>query len=87
MIGNKFQVDSRYLVVGPIDRLIRGGIGLLILLVTYKLHMTMDKFLILHVIVCFFWLTALTGWDPFYLLVKRVWEAYKDHAAISGRFK
>jgi len=87
MIGNKFQVDSRYLVVGPIDRLIRAGLGFFILILTYALHFTMEKFLVLHLIACFLWLTALTGWDPFYLLVKRAWEAYRDRAAISGRFK
>lgn len=87
MIGNKFQVDSQYLVVGPIDRLLRGGIGLIILLFTYALHYTILEFAALHVLVCFIWLTAMTGWDPFYFIVKRAWSAYKDHAAMNGRFK
>ena len=87
MIGNKFQVDSRYLVVGPIDRMVRGGIGLIILLFTYAVPMHILEFAGLHVVVCFIWLTGMTGWDPVYYLVKRLWEAYKDHAAINGRFK
>ncbi len=87
MIGNKFQVDSRYLVVGPIDRMVRGGIGLIILLFTYGLHFTMAKFLFLHITAIFFWITGLTGWDPFYFAFKTAWGAYKDRRAINGRFK
>ena len=87
MIGNKFQIANQYLVVGPIDRLLRGGIGLIILLFTYSLDLHILQFAGLHVVVCFIWLTALTGWDPVYYLVKKLWEAYKDNAAINGKFK
>jgi len=87
MIGNKFQAANRYLVVGPIDRLARAGLGLIILLFTYSLDLPILQFAILHGLVCFIWLTALTGWDPFYHIVKITWKAYRTRSGISGRFK
>lgn len=87
MIGNKFQAANRYLVVGPIDRMVRGGLGLIIFLFAYNLPLHILQFTGLLVLVCFIWLTALTGWDPIYYIVKSTWNAYQEKSAINGRFK
>jgi len=31
-------------------------------------------------------ITALSGWDPFYALFAKFWKQYKNSAAIRGRF-
>ncbi len=86
-MGLKSKVKHKFLVVGPIDRLIRGGFGFIILIFTYTLDYTIIQFAGLHMIFCFFALTAMTGWDPAYYFIKQLWEGHKVRSAISGRFK
>jgi len=73
--------------VGPIDRILRGFIGLMILITTHSLNLTILDFALLHIITVYFWVTGLTGWDPVYALIKGAWGNAKDTMGINGRFK
>ncbi len=73
--------------VGPIDRIFRGFIGLIILIICYSLNLPILDFAILHIITVYFWVTGLTGWDPIYAIVKTAWGNAKETMSINGRFK
>jgi len=73
-------------VVGPIDRILRAAIAVFILLVAFILSFNIVELAQACGIVIYFFLTALTRWDPFYALFYKFKEEYKDNAAINGKF-
>ena len=72
--------------VGPIDRIFRGFIGLMILVISYSLDLAILDFAIMHIVSVYFWVTGLTGWDPFYAIAKTTWHNAKETMSINGRF-
>ena len=72
--------------VGPIDRIFRGFIGLMILITAYALNLTILDFAIFHIVTIYFWVTGLTGWDPFYALIKTTLQNIRESNSINGRF-
>jgi len=85
MIKNK-RYENINQVVGPVDRLTRGAIAFIILVVSFTLPFTILEFAQMCGVTIYFFFTALTRWDPFYAVFYRLHQEYKDNAAINGRF-
>jgi len=73
-------------VVGHIDRLTRGAIAFLILVISFTLPLSILEFAQMCGVTIYFFFTALTRWDPFYAVFYKLQQEYKDSAAINGRF-
>ncbi len=86
MTLEKKKFESANQIVGPIDRMIRGTIAFLVIVLSFTLPLTIFEFAAFCGVTIFFFFTALTRWDPFYAVVHLFWQNYKDNAAINGRF-
>jgi hypothetical protein len=82
MINNKSTSE----IVGPIDRIFRFFIGLMILITAYVFDVHIVEFAVLHVICLYFWLSMLLGWDPFYGVIFKIRRFYLDHRGMNGNF-
>ena len=86
MFNNNRNFVSSNQIVGPIDRMIRGTIALMVLVTSFTLPLTIFEFAEFCGVTIYFFFTALTRWDPFYAIFYRFWQNYKDNAAMNGRF-
>ena len=86
IVKKSYKFENINQVVGPIDRLIRANIAVLILLTSFILSFEIFEFAIACGTSIYFFFTALTRWDPFYAVTFKVWNEYKDRLAIGGRF-
>jgi len=86
MKNNKDSLLTSNHVVGPIDRMFRAVIGLVVLITSFAFDLNIVEMTKLFCITIYFWLTGLTGWDPFYSLAYKAWHHFKTEYDISGRF-
>lgn len=82
----KNEFISQNQVVGPIDCMLRSVIGLVIMVASFVLPLSIFDMTKLFGITIYLWVTGITRWDPFYLIVFTLWDKYKTDAAIKGRF-
>ena len=87
MNKQKHHLDKINRIVSPMDSMIRAVIGVIIMICCYTLPIGIVEFLFWHMGICYFWLTGLTGWDPFYTVYLKFWRNLRDKLAIEGRFK
>jgi len=74
-------------IVGPVDRILRGAIALMVIIISFTLPLTIFEFAQFCGVTIYFFFTALTRWDPFYAVFQKAWQNYKDNAAMNrGRF-
>lgn len=66
--------------VGYIDRFSRSLTGFFLLLASFMFPMSTDWFAALHISASYPLLTALTGWDPVYLLLELLQERYLQYS-------
>ena len=83
---NKKEFVTKNQVVGPIDCMLRTVVGLIIMVASFVLSLTIFEMTELLGVTIYLWVTAITKWDPFYLIFYSLWEKYKTDAAIKGRF-
>lgn len=82
----KKEFISRNQVVGPIDSMLRTVIGLVILVSSFVLSLSIFEMTELFGVTIYLWVTAITRWDPVYQVFYTLWDKYKTDAAIKGRF-
>jgi len=87
LVKKPFDPKKINQIVGTVDRLIRFTIGFVILIIAYILNFSILHFAELHAITIYLWVSALTGWDPFYAISNQILKFYRTSAAINGRFK
>jgi len=80
------KIENSNQVVGPIDRLTRGAIAFIILVISFTLPLTIFEFAQMCGVTIYFFFTALTRWDPLYAIFYKLHQEYKDKSAIEGRF-
>lgn len=73
-------------VVGPVDRVVRAAVGLIILTASFTLQLSIFEMTEFFSVTIYLWLTGLTRWDPFYALFYKLFYAYKTNSAIKGKF-
>ncbi|MDH5301294.1 MAG: hypothetical protein OEW58_08035 [Gammaproteobacteria bacterium] len=73
-------------LIGPFDRILRVVFGVMLLIVTYAMNITSTWFAAMHVLTIYLWITTMVVWDPFYAVINKCVEIYREHRDLRGEF-